>query len=325
MAEHHPTRRELLALGLGAFVVAAAPLAVRHRRVARRTVPMMGTVAELAVVHRDERWAHGALDAALAELRGVEAAMTRFSAASDVGRVNGAPIGSPVAVAPQTALVLAAALRWAERTDGDFDPALGRAAELWEAHGRSAPPPEAERRAWAGRRLYRSVGIDRWRGSDVVVRMDARVGLDLGGIAKGYGVDRAVTMLREWGIDSALVNVGGDLYALGASPEGDPWRIGVRSPERADTLATTLPVTDQAVATSGDYARFFEHGGRRWHHLLDPATGEPRRSVRRSLTVAAASCMEADAAGTAAFGLEPAAAQRRLAEAGSDARVLYVL
>ncbi|HUH13071.1 MAG TPA: FAD:protein FMN transferase, partial [Longimicrobiales bacterium] len=248
-----------------------------------------------------------------------------FSPASDVGRVNGAAPGAPVAVSAATALVVAAALRWAERTEGAFDPALGRASELWDAHGRSAPPSADETRPFAGRRLHRALGLDRWRGGDVVVRADARVALDLGGIAKGYAVDRAVTILREWGIESALVNVGGDLYALGRSPEGDPWQVGVRSPERPDALATTLRVADRAVATSGDYARFFEHGGRRWHHLLDPATGQPRRSARHSITVAAGSCMEADAAGTAAFGLEATAAQRLVHTAAPDAEVLHVV
>ncbi|MHC4491905.1 MAG: FAD:protein FMN transferase, partial [Planctomycetota bacterium] len=95
---------------------------------------------------------------------------------------------------------------------------------------------------------------------------------------------------------------GGDLYALGASEDGDPWRVGVRSAQDPTRLATTLTLTDMAVATSGDYEQFFKHQGEHYHHLLDPATGAPRKTKAHSLTVTAATCMTADAAATARFG-----------------------
>src|SRR5690606_13732097 len=129
----------------------------------------------------------------------------------------------------------------------------------------------------------------------------ADLALDLGGIAKGYSVDRAVDALRRHGIEHALVNVGGDLYALGRSPDGDPWQIGVRAAAAPQQLAGTIALTDAAVATSGDYEQFFTHGGRVYHHLLDPATAAPRASSLHSVTVQAASCMSADAAATAAL------------------------
>jgi thiamine biosynthesis lipoprotein ApbE len=92
------------------------------------------------------------------------------------------------------------------------------------------------------------------------------VGIDLGGIAKGYGVDRAVEALRAWGVTSALVNVGGDLYALGSSEDGDEWEVGIRSPEDPSRLKGVIRIEDRAVATSGDYERFFDYGDRRFHH-----------------------------------------------------------
>jgi len=128
---------------------------------------------------------------------------------------------------------------------------------------------------------------------------------DLGGIAKGYGVDRAVGALRDKRIENGLVNVGGDLYALGVSEDGDPWRVGVRSAQDPTRLATTLTLSDRAVATSGDYEQFFRHRGEHYHHLLDPATGAPRKTRAHSLTVTAATCMTADAAATARFGSVP--------------------
>jgi len=297
-------RRDVIALGLGAFVVAAVPFSLRRRRrLVRAKVPLMGTVAEICVVHDDARFAHGAIDAALAQLREVDRLMSRFRPSSDVGRANLRAAREPVTVSRETADVLAAALRWAESTDGAFDPCLGRAVGLWDVTARCEPPSEHATRALAGRRLYRALDVAKWRGRPVVTFKDADVAIDLGGIAKGHGVDRAVAALREWGIADGLVNVGGDLYALGTSDDGDPWRIGVRSPKDPKRITTTIALTDRAVATSGDYEQFFEHEGTRYHHLLDPKTGAPRQSKTHSLTVTADTCMTADAAATARFGI----------------------
>jgi thiamine biosynthesis lipoprotein len=140
--------------------------------------------------------------------------------------------------------------------------------------------------------------------------------VDLGGIAKGFGVDLAARALTDQGVFHALVNVGGDLVALGVGEDGEPWRIGVRSPDDPDSVVEVLEASDRAVATSGDYLQYFQHGGRRFHHLLDPESAEPRRTAMRSLTVEAATCMEADAAATALFGA-PAEVARTVLERGS--------
>lgn len=319
-----PSRREFVALGIGAFVVAAAPGVIRpRRRIVRRRIPVMGTIAEIGVVHRDERFAQGAIGAAIAELRAVDRTMTRFDDGSEVGRANLEAAGRAVPVSHGTAEVVAAALTWADASRGRFDPTLGRAAALWDVGHRSAPPTPDELRALEGG-LYRSLELGRSKGEPVVVYHDPAVQLDLGGIAKGYGVDRAARALREWGITDALVNVGGDLYALGVSEDGDPWEVGVRDPDDASKLAATFRITDRAVATSGDYEQYFEHDGRRYHHLLDPSTGEPRRTPVRSVTVAADRCMTADAAGTAVFGQDRDAAHRLIAAVDRNARVLHI-
>ena len=149
--------------------------------------------------------------------------------------------------------------------------------------------------------------------------------VDLGGIAKGFGVDAAADALRRHGVFHGLVNVGGDLVALGHDDSGEPWRVGVRSPDAPDGIVEVLSVTDEAVATSGDYLQFFKHGGRRYHHLLDPATGSPRRTVMRSLTVRAKCCLDADAAATAIFGASKETSAQILASAGGDVAVLHQL
>ena len=147
----------------------------------------------------------------------------------------------------------------------------------------------------------------------------------MGGIAKGYGVDRAVHALREWGITNALVNVGGDLYAMGSSEDGDPWKVGVRSPQDPSKISEQFEVADAAVATSGDYMQYFNHNGRTYHHLMDPATAEPRESSVHSVTIKADDCLTADAAATTVFGMASARAARLLSVRAPSARIVSTI
>lgn len=316
-----PSRRDFIALGAGAFVVSTFGLRIAHRRIVRRTIPVMGTTAELIVVTRDERNGHAAMTAAANALHEVERTMSRFRRDSDIGRANAARAGMPVAVTPGTAAVVTAALHWAN-AGGSFDPALGRVTELWDVPHRRVPPAPEDVRRHAGRRLYRHIELDTYGGDNVLVLHEQDVALDLGGIAKGYGVDRAVAALREWGITDGLVNVGGDLYALGTSLDDDGWNVGIRSPYDPARLAGSLVLRDRAVATSGDYEQYFDHGGRRYHHLLDPATAAPRASASHSVTIAAATCMTADAAATAIFGSPGDHAARVVRSAAADAEII---
>jgi thiamine biosynthesis lipoprotein len=322
-----PARRELdrrtfLALGGGALAVWAVPSWLRPReRLVRLSVPVMGTVADFAVPAREERMARQALSAAAAELRRVESLMTRFAATSDVGRYNGAAEGTSVSVSPETAEVVRAALEWARWSDGAFDPTLAQLSVLWDPATVHAPPDA---------RLIQSAASGAWRAMELPgpgegprLRRVPGTALDLGGIAKGYGVDRAATVLREHGVFRGLVNVGGDLMALGDGPGGRPWRIGVRDPARPDELISTLEVVDQAVATSGDYLRYFEYGGRRYHHILDGTTRAPSRSGIRSVTVTASEVAAADAAATMAFTTGPEVASGLLERREGALRIAH--
>ena len=157
-----PDRREFLALGVGALAVATLPRALRRRdRLVRRTIPVMGTIAEVAVRHPNEAWAQKAIDAALDELRRVDRTMTRFRDDSDVGRANLAAGRSPVVVSEDTAEVLAAALTWAGRSEGRFDPCLGRVSELWHVETRREPPPDGEIRPLRDGHFYRDLELER--------------------------------------------------------------------------------------------------------------------------------------------------------------------
>ncbi len=318
-----PDRREFLTVGVGLLFVATVPVLGRLRGsgLIRRTAPVMGTTAEIVVAHHDRAQGLHAIDRALAELQWVERTMTRFRSDSDVGRANAFASTDPVAIDAATTSVLMEARLWAERTAGRFDPCLGRVSALWNVGERTEPLPPVRYQRFCGAGLYRDLEVEETTEGGIVHFASKDVGLDLGGIAKGFGVDRAVAALREHGVRDALVSVGGDLYAMGHRPDGEPWRVGVRHPDDPNSIAVTLDASDQAIATSGDYEQYFDHGGRRYHHILDSATAEPVDGPWRSLTMGAWSCMTADAAATALFGVGPtqlSAEVRGLLGAGVD-------
>jgi thiamine biosynthesis lipoprotein len=148
------------------------------------------------------------------------------------------------------------------------------------------------------------------------------VRLDLGGIACGYAVDLATESLRRWGIRDALVNVSGDIFALGHAPDGSPLRIGIRSPVDARAVIAEVEISDRAIATSGRLRAVFMYRGARYHHLMDPELAAPRRTLLHTVTVVADRCSDADAASTAVFGMEPAAAHRLLSARSPGAWVV---
>lgn len=310
------SRRAVLCGGLaGGLVLLAGGSAwweaARRTRIFRAARPAMGTMAEVVLAHPAPR-GRALAEAALEEVREVEARMTRFDPASEVGRVNAEP-GRFLPVSTMTGHVVRTGLEIARATDGRFDPALGALEALWGFYERRAPArlPDA-------RRLAREASCAPYRQVELAgderrprLRVGEAVRLDLGGIAKGYAVDRAAALLRRHGVRHALINVGGDLYALGNHPEGRPWRVGVRHPRRPGRFLTILSLRDRAVATSGDYENFFMAGGQRYHHLLDPRTGAPA-PFHQSVTVTAPSVMIADALATAAFTFPPAEAARLL-------------
>jgi thiamine biosynthesis lipoprotein len=148
--------------------------------------------------------------------------------------------------------------------------------------------------------------------------------LDLGGIAKGYACDKAVEILKNAGVKHGIIDMGGNVYAYGAKPDGSPWRVGVKSPFAGENgYFGALAVTGRAVVTSGVYERFFEQDGRFYHHIMDPKTGGPVRNGLVSVTIVGASATQADALSTACFVL---GAERGLAAlaATSDAEGVFV-
>jgi thiamine biosynthesis lipoprotein len=185
--------------------------------------------------------------------------------------------------------------RAANATSGMFDPTIGSVSQLWEFHDGAVPPSgEALDAALA------CVGFSEYlKGNACGVTV-----FDLGGVAKGYAVDLAAARLGSLGIESAIINAGGDLRLLGRKSDGKPWRIAIRHPRRPGEFLGYLEVEDAAVATSGDYEKCFFEAGSRYHHILDPTTGMPGRTCN-SVTVVASSACLGDALATGLFILGP--------------------
>ncbi len=212
-----------------------------------------------------------------------------------------APQGA--SVSGEAAQLVSNALRFAADTDGAFDPAIGAVSSLWNISESPRVPSPEEIAAALPLVDYRDVTVD---GSTVTLKK-AGIKLDLGGIGKGHAADLAVEIYKQRGIDNAILNLGGNVYAYGEKKDGSDYRVGLRDPLGAENdYAAIIPVQNTSVVTSGVYERFFESGGKTYHHLLDPATGYPADNGLLAVTVVCQSSTEADALSTALFvmGLE---------------------
>jgi FAD:protein FMN transferase len=258
---------------------------------------LMGTVVDI-VVYAPPRLAEPAIEAAFAEMRRIEQLMSPNMEQSDVWRLSHAD--GPLTVSADTAAVLQLGLQVAHQSGGAFDLTLGALKRIWGVESDAPRLPDETEIAAA----LRGIGPDALQlDGHEVVKKTAALEIDLGGVAKGYALDRAIAVLQAAGIRHASVNAGGDLRLLG--DRGDrPWRIGIQHPRRSDELLATLDLTDTSVVTSGDYERFFELDGVRYHHLFDPKTGRPAHGCQ-SVTVVTDQAMRADALATAAFVLGP--------------------
>ena len=292
------------------------------------TLPDGGAVAVLAGATMGTTWSVTLVSprgSGLAEIRrGIEARLDRVVAQmstwepdSDLSRFNRAPAGSWHALPEECFRVLAHALAIAGDTGGAYDPTVGALVDLWgfgpAPAPRARPPAEAiaatrAHTGWArltldarGRRAHQPGGVS----------------VDLSSIAKGFAVDEVATQLRRLGATSFLVEVGGELRGHGIKPDGTPWWVALEtpagpgpSPHVGDTI---VAVHGLSVATSGDYRRSFEDGGRRYSHTIDPRTGCPVDHELASVTVLHPECMAADALATAltVLGPEPGLAYAR--------------
>lgn len=262
----------------------------------------MGTVVEVTVAHQSEETARTAMGAAFDEIERIDLLLSGHRSQSLVSKINNEGALRPVPVGPELYPLFVAARGYGRESDGAFDVTVGVVSRIWKFEPGGVVPDPAE----AARALAK-VGYDGLLLDDSAQSVGfARDGMaiDLGAIAKGWAVDRAIDRLKSLGIESAIIDAGGDLRLIGTRPGKRSWRIGIQHPREQGSLIASLDLADTAVVTSGDYERFFVADGVRYHHILDPATGRPASGCR-SVTVIAPTAMEADACATAAFVLGP--------------------
>jgi len=255
----------------------------------------MAAEHEIVVDHDDARVARSAIDAAIAEVHRIEAKFSRYRDDSVTSAIARAAGGAPLAVDEETHALLDYAATCHALSDGAFDITSGVLRRAWDFRRR---PPRLPSAAEIDA-LRPLIGWQRVARDGRTVRLPVPgMELDFGGIGKEYAADRAAGLLAAHGVRHALVNLGGDLRAIGSQADGRPWRIGIRPPRPAPgapAAVASVDIADAAVATSGDYERFLEVDGVRYSHLLDARTGWPVRhwrsmSVVAPVAVAAGSC-----------------------------------
>ena len=263
------------------------------------TRPCMGTLVRVKVFAPDTSRGWTAIEEAFAEISRIEAAMAA-TGAGELARINGEAGSGWVSLSDGLAAVIQRSLHFSRATGGAFDITIGPVEALWGFSSDKLGVPSAEaiasKLSWVG---YQNLEIEGKR-----LRLKSGMKLNLGGAAKGYAVDRAVQILSSNEIESALVEAGGDIRFIGTKPGGRAWRIAVQHPRHKDRLILINELGLPAVATSGDYERFFEREGIRYHHILDPETGRPA-STTVSTTVWASTTLDADILSTAVFVMGP--------------------
>jgi len=240
----------------------------------------MGSELRLSAWTADERAAVSAFDAVFAEFDRLESLMSNWRQGSDVERLNAAAGDRPVPISRDVVSVLQTAHQISEWTGGRFDVTFGVLSGLWRFdHDQDNSIPDmSEVRARLPLIDYRALKIDPAAGTAFLERAGMRV--NLGGIGKGYALDRGIAIMRARGFRNFLIQSGGDMYAAGRR-DGRPWRLGIQDPRGpGGQIFARIDVSDSTFSTSGDYERAFVREGRRYHHIIDPATGEPAQGCR---------------------------------------------
>ncbi len=269
----------------------------------------MATPCEVRLETADENLARQVCLAAEFEARRIERKFSRYRQDSVLSRINAAA-GDPIEVDAETALLLDYAAACHALSDGLFDVTSGVLRRIWRFDGSDHLPSEDQIAA-----ILPLIGWNKVRWERPVVTLQPGMEIDFGGLAKEYAVDRALAVARQMTTMPTLVNFGGDLCVSGPRSDGSPWNVAIESVERAGAMEGMLRLSHGALATSGDARRFLVKDGVRYGHILSPVTGWPIEGALRSVTVAAATCIEAGMTATIAI-LQGRKAERFLKREG---------
>jgi len=286
----------------------AQPAASPNRSDARlfeRAGLAMGSELKLTAWSSDEASVQKLFDQVFARFDRLDAMMSVWRQGSDVIRLNEAAGEHPVHVAPEVLEVLEIGQKVSDWTEGKFDVTFGALADLWrfddqDKDNRIPDPDEVRRRLPLIN--YHALILDHAAGTAFLQRKGMRA--HLGGIGKGYAVEQAVKIFRDGGLQDFMIQAGGDLY-VGGTKGGQPWKLGINDPRGpGGSSFAMIQLSNATFSTSGDYERFFMKDGVRYHHIIDPATGQPAR-LCRSVTLVSPSPVLADAVSKGVFILGP--------------------
>jgi thiamine biosynthesis lipoprotein len=262
----------------------------------RRTEDIMGTRCMVELWADDPAKGNAAIDAVFADMHRIDEAMSTYKPTSLVSKVNAEAAQHPVAVDRELFDLLTTAVEFSRITEGAFDITYASVGFMYDFRARERPAEDAIRAALPAVN-YRHLALDPEALTVRFLHPDVRI--DLGGIGKGHAVDRGIEILKARGIDHAMVNAGGDSRIVG-DRFGKPWIVGIRHPDREDETIMRIPLVDTAISTSGDYERFFDEAGTRYHHIIDPSTGHSA-SLVRSATILASTATRSDGLSKTAF------------------------
>ena len=286
-------------LGSVTLLVGCASLPMQSEPVVVKRVQMqMGTLVSVTAVARNEAVAHAAATAGFAEIRRLEELLSTWIAASELSRVNASAGIQPIHVNPETLTVVSRAIQAAEITDGGFNIAIGPVVEAWSVTESQRIPEESELNALRPLVDLQAVHVDVRKQTIYLDKPGMRI--DVGGIGKGYAADQAVEALRKAGAIAGVVALSGDIKTFGRLPGGKKFPVGIQHPRKDGSVLAWIDLEDEAISTAGDYERFFERDGVRYHHILDPHTLQPARRCQ-SVTVVAREGIWADGLDTGIF------------------------
>lgn len=248
-----------------------------------REEAIMGTSVSVQLWHEDAKAAQAAMQSVMDEMHRIDETMSPFKETSELSRINREAAKTTLIISPEMAEILARSIEFSKLSDGAFDVTFSSVGYLYDYRRHIKPTDEQIAKALPGIN-YRHLILDRARRTLHFAREGVRI--DLGGIAKGWAVDRSIELLQRRGIAHARVTAGGDTRLLG-DRRGRPWTVGIRDPRQPGKAIAVLPLADTAISTSGDYERFFDEDGVRYHHIINPRTGKSASGVH-SVTVVAA-------------------------------------
>lgn len=269
----------------------------------REEQAIMGTSISVELWHADQQHARQCIANVMQNMRRIDRTMSPYKTDSELSRVNRHAAKEPVRISNELFQLIQQANRISAMTNGSFDISFASIGFLYDF--KRAQKPDA-------RQLQQLVPVINYRSiklhsaEQTIQFASPKTKIDLGGIAKGHAVDQGIAILKQCDIKHAIVSAGGDSRLLG-DKRGRPWMTGIRHPRKKGKFALIIPLTDTAISTSGDYERFFMEDGIRYHHIINPASGQPAKGVR-SVSILGPDTTTTDALSTASFVMGTAAA-----------------